>query len=106
MRRDDYIDCVDDADRWSAMNSDQEEEVAVIHHLEAIAKRGGVPTTSYLELLEECEELIRRARADMGYDVGGFGIYNLLCDNTEENGDVLELVMKDLGEVPPPLEPR
>lgn len=72
--------------------------MAVIRHIEAVVARGGVPDVKWLELLEECEELIRRARADLGHDLGGFGVYNLLCDNTAENGDVLRLVMKDLGE--------
>jgi len=72
--------------------------VKVKRYLDAIAARGGVPTTPYLETLEACETLIAKARLDLGQDLGGFGIYNLLCDNSEENGDLLRLVMQDLGE--------
>jgi hypothetical protein len=72
--------------------------MALIHHIYAVTKRGGVPTVGWLELLEECEGILARAREDLGWDLGGFGKLNLLCDNTEENQDVLELVLKDLGE--------
>ncbi len=54
----------------------------------------------WFDLLVECKALIVKARADLGDDLGGFSVIDLLCDNTEEGTDVLELVMKDLGETP------
>lgn len=63
-----------------------------------VEARGGVPNFEYLCLLDKCQHIIRDARGELGQDLGGWGVHDLLCDNTEESTDVVDLVLKDLGE--------
>lgn len=56
--------------------------------------------STWLLLMTEAKSLIASARRDMGDDVGGFGLLNLLADNMSEDLDTLRLLLKDLGEKP------
>jgi len=69
-----------------------------VDYVQAIIDRGGVPNTVYLELLAECADIIRRARQDLGADLAGGSLVDLLADNTKESLDVIRLVLRDLGE--------
>ena len=50
------------------------------------------------DLIEQCRQIIKSARRDLGQDVGGLGLLNLLADNTEETLGSLRKVLDELGE--------
>ena len=50
------------------------------------------------QLLKDCRRIIDEARKDLGHDLGGGSLVDLLADNTGESLDVIKLVLKDLGE--------
>lgn len=50
------------------------------------------------ELVEKCRQIIADARKDLGNDLRGYSVLDLLADNTDEQLNVLRAVMVKLEE--------